>query len=94
MRTKEADTSATRPVNLRVRDVHRWIIDRAADIRGKNRSEFMIEASVAAAEDTILDQTLVKVDSATFEHFLKVLDAPVDSEGFARLMNVPKPWAS
>lgn len=93
MRTKEADTSSTRPVNLRIREVHRSIIDRAADIRGKNRSEFMIEASVAAAEDTILDQTLVKVDPATFKYFLEVLDTPPDSEGFARLMNAPKPWA-
>lgn len=93
MRTKEANTERTRPVNLRVRDAHRSIIDRAADIRGKNRSEFMIEASVAAAEDTILDQTLVKVDQASYEHFLQILDQPPDSEGFARLMSVPKPWA-
>jgi len=92
MRAKQAGSTPTRPVNLRVREAHRNIIDRAATIRGKNRSEFMIEASVAAAEDTILDQTLVKVDQATLEHFNQVLDAPPDSEGFGRLMNVPKPW--
>jgi uncharacterized protein (DUF1778 family) len=92
MRSKQAETARTRPVNLRVRDEVRSIIDRAAQIRGKNRSEFMIEASLAAAEETVLDQTLVRVDSKSYQHFLKVLDQPPSSEGFARLMNVPKPW--
>jgi uncharacterized protein (DUF1778 family) len=92
MRTKETE-AARRPVNLRIPIAQRQMIDRAADIRGKNRSEFMIEAAVAAAEDAILDQTLVKVDATSYEHFLKVLDQPPDSEGFARLMSAPKPWA-
>lgn len=67
------------------------MIDRAATIRGKNRSEFMIGAAVAAAEDAILDQTLVKVEAASYVHFLKVLDQPPDSESFTRLMSAPKP---
>ncbi len=92
MRAKQTE-EPRKPVNLRVRQAQRLIIDRAADIRGKTRSEFMIEASVAAAEDAILDQTLVKVDASTYEHFLQVLDQPPNSEGFARLMNAPQPWA-
>lgn len=64
MRTKETE-AVRRPVNLRVPIAQRQMIDRAATIRGKNRSEFMIEAAVAAAEDAILDQTLVKVDAAS-----------------------------
>jgi uncharacterized protein (DUF1778 family) len=52
----------------------------------------MIEAALVAAEDTLLDQTLVKVDRAAYNHFLKVLDQPPNVKGFARLMNAPKPW--
>ena len=93
MRIKPAELPRTRPVNLRVRDDVRAIIDRAAEIMGKNRSEFMIEAALVAAEDTLLDQTLVKVDEAGYRHFLSVLDQPPSSEGFLRLMNVPTPWS-
>ncbi len=93
MRTKEIEAAKSRPVNLRIPVAQRQIIDRGAAARSKNRSEFMIEAAVAAAEDAILDQTLVKVDAASYEHFLKVLDEPPSSEGFARLMAAPKPWA-
>ena len=52
----------TRPVNLRIREDVRNIIDRAASLRGKSRSDFMIDAAYRAAEDTLLDQTLVRVD--------------------------------
>ena len=93
MRAKEIEKTATRPVNLRVRDDVRSIIDRAASVRGKNRSEFMIEASLAAATDTLLDQTFITVDAETYAQFLKVLDGPPKSEGYKRLMSVPLPWA-
>jgi uncharacterized protein (DUF1778 family) len=45
-----------------------------------------------AAEDTMFDQTLVKVDSESYQHYLVILDQPQSGEGFARLMNAPKPW--
>lgn len=82
-----------RAINLRMRDDVRAIIDRAAKIRGKTRSDFMIDAAYRAAEDTLLDQTLVKVDAESYRHYLEVLDQPPEREGFARLMNAPKPWS-
>ena len=80
-------------VNLRVRDDIRALIDRAAKTHGKSRSEFMIDAARRAAEDALLDQTLVRVDQSTYAHFLEVLDQPPSGEGFARLMTASKPWA-
>jgi uncharacterized protein (DUF1778 family) len=84
----------TRAVNLRVRIDTRELIDRAAKAHGKSRSEFMIDAARRAAEDALLDQTLVRVDHETYDHFLKVLDQPPSGKGFDRLMKAPKPWAS
>lgn len=84
--------SHARPVNLRIREDVRKVIDRAASIRGKTRSDFMIDAAYRAAEDTLLDQTLVRVDEGSYRHFLSVLDQPPGGEGFERLMNAPKPW--
>lgn len=85
------DTHA-RPVNLRIREDVRSLIDRAARIRGKTRSDFMIDAAYRAAEDTLLDQTLVKVDEESYRHYLAVLDQPPSGDAFARLMSVEKPW--
>lgn len=90
--TKTTPDSRAKPVNLRIREEVRAVIDRAAKIRGKTRSDFMIEAAYRAAEDTLLDQTLVKVDAESYRHYLEILDRPPGGEGFDRLMNAPKPW--
>ena len=87
-------SSVTRAVNLRVREDVRDLIDRAARVNGKTRSDFMIEASRQAAENTLLDQTFVQVDAATYAQFLSVLDRPPSGEGYERLMRAPKPWKS
>ena len=88
---QEARTVA---VNLRVREDIRSLIDRAAQSQGKSRSEFMIDAARRAAEDTLLDQTLVRVDEETWDFFLSILDSPPANEGFERLMRTPSPWES
>jgi uncharacterized protein (DUF1778 family) len=87
------DTHA-KPVNLRIREDVRRVIDRAASIRGKTRSDFMIDAAYRAAEDTLLDQTLVRVDEDSYRRYLDILDRPPGGEGFERLMRAPKPWQS
>lgn len=84
----------THAVNLRVRADIRALIDQAAHAHGKTRSDFMIDAARRAAEETLLDQTLMRVDQATYDHFLAVLDRPPDGEGFTRLMHARKPWIS
>ena len=84
--------STTRAVNLRVREEIRDLIDQAAKIQGRSRSDFMIDAARRAAEETLLDQTLVRVDRETYEHFLAVLDQPPAGEGYERLMASPSPW--
>ena len=92
MSDKTTPEPHTRAVNLRVREDVRVLIDRAAKARGKTRSDFMIEASRRAAEDALLDQTLVAVDSESFDTYLKLLDAPPSGAGFERLMQAPSPW--
>lgn len=89
----QTDTHA-KPVNLRIREDVRRVIDRAASLRGKTRSDFMIDAAYRAAEETLLDQTLVRVDADSYQQYLDVLDQPPSGEGFERLMSAPKPWQS
>ena len=82
----------TQAVNLRVRSDIRSLIDRAAKSQGKTRSEFMIDAARRAAEESLLDQTLVRVDQKTYDYFLEILDRPPSGDGFERLMSAAKPW--
>lgn len=82
----------TRAVSLRVREEIRDLIDQAARIQGRSRSDFMIDAARRAAEAALLDQTLVRVDRGTYEHFLAVLDHPPAGERYERLMAAPSPW--
>jgi uncharacterized protein (DUF1778 family) len=92
MSSASTNEPTTRAVNLRVREDIRNLIDRAAQSQGKSRSEFMIDAARRAAEEALLDQTLVRVDAATYAQFLSVLDQPPSGEGYERLMQAEQPW--
>jgi uncharacterized protein (DUF1778 family) len=83
-----------RAVNLRVREDIRSLIDRAARAHDKTRSDFMIDAARRAAEEALLDLTLVRVDPETYARFLDVLDNPPTGDGYRRLMASPKPWST
>ena len=94
MSSRHARTNVqTDAVNLRIRRETRSLIDRAARAHGTTRSHFMIEAARRAAEEALLDQTLVCVDQKTYDYFLEVLDRPPSSKGFERLMQAKTPWA-
>lgn len=83
----------TKPVNLRIRNDTRAIIDRGAALLGRTRSDFMIEAARTAAENAILDQTVISVDPETYDRFLSMLDAPPQSnDKLRKLMQTKAPW--
>jgi uncharacterized protein (DUF1778 family) len=80
-------------INIRIRPEVRELIDQAASLQGKSRSDFMLEAARRAAEEALLDQTLIRVDPETYARFVALLDAPpAPNEDLRRLMNTPAPW--
>ena len=80
-------------INLRVTQRDRDLIDRAADALGKNRTEFMLEATRRAAEDALLDRTLFRLEPGQFEAFQASLDAPAKPPGVLRdLLAKKAPW--
>lgn len=80
-------------INIRVRPDERALIDRAASAQGKSRSDFMLEASRRAAEEALLDQTVLRVDAATYSRFIELLDAPPrPSTALRRLLLTKAPW--
>ncbi|MEJ7935731.1 DUF1778 domain-containing protein [Sphingobium sp. AN558] len=93
MPTSQATDNPVKPVNLKMREDTRALIDRAAQIKGRSRTEFMIEASRRAAEDAILDQTVISVDADTYARFVAMLDAPPQSnDKLRRTMQTKAPW--
>ena len=94
MPAKETPKGSARsvPVNLRIPREAQLMIDRAAKLSGKNRTEFMVEAAVAAAEDKLLDQAHIALDAGQYAKFLDLLDRGPEPEGFKRLMDATAPW--
>ena len=80
-------------INIRIKSAERDLIDRAAALQGKSRSDFMLEAARRAAEEALLDRTFLRVDEATYARFLALLDAPArPNEQLRKLMQTKAPW--
>jgi uncharacterized protein (DUF1778 family) len=80
-------------INIRVLPEQRDMIDHAASVLGKNRSDFMLEASCERAQQVLLDQLFFSLDADKLQQFTALLDAPIESNaGLERLMTVKAPW--
>ena len=73
-RSPTADSKGS--INLRIEAATRRLIDEAAAIQGKTRTEFMIDSARREAIDVLLDQRLFALDDARFDEFVRVLDNP------------------
>lgn len=63
-------------INLRIEATTRQLIDDAAAVLGKTRTEFMIDSARAQAIDVLLDQRLFVLDDARYDAFVDALDNP------------------
>jgi uncharacterized protein (DUF1778 family) len=63
-------------INLRIEPGTRRLIDDAAAVLGKTRTEFMVESARRQAVDVLLDQQLFALDAARYDAFVRVLDNP------------------
>ena len=63
-------------INLRIEAHTRQLIDEAAAILGKTRTEFMIDSARTLAIDVLLDQRLFVMDSERYDAFVHALDNP------------------
>ena len=80
-------------INLRARPEQRDLIDRAAQLLGKSRADFMLEAACAKAQSVLLDQVFFRLDADKLRQFTKLLDAPpARNLGLERLMAVKPLW--
>jgi len=82
-------------INLRALPEQRDLIDHAATLLGKNRSDFMLEAACDKAQAVILDQVFFSLNADQLQQFTAMLDAPPShNPGLERLMAVTAPWTT
>lgn len=80
-------------LSIRIRAEARSLIDRAAEVRGTNRTDFILDAARRAAEDTLLERALITVRAKAYAEFIARLDAPAkQNEQLRRTMQAPLPW--
>ncbi|HKS81684.1 MAG TPA: DUF1778 domain-containing protein [Candidatus Acidoferrales bacterium] len=88
-----SQTNRSITINLRADRAKRALIDRAAERLGKNRSEFMLDASCREAAEVLLDHRLFLVDETTYKNFVRALDAsPAANKRLKRLLMQKAPW--
>jgi uncharacterized protein (DUF1778 family) len=80
-------------LNIRIKMTERNLIDRAAEITGKTRTDFVLEASRRAAEDALLDRTVFVANPSAYAKFLERLDAePQPNARLRRSLATTPPW--
>ncbi|KDE40016.1 MAG: DUF1778 domain-containing protein [Nitrincola lacisaponensis] len=80
-------------LNLRIKPEVRGLIDRAAKVRGKNRTDFILEAAQLAAEEALLDQSLICVSPETYAEFVARLDCqPAANPRLQKTLQTTAPW--
>jgi uncharacterized protein (DUF1778 family) len=80
-------------INLRTPLAQRELIDRAARLQGKSRTDFMLEASRDRAEQVLLDQTMFTVTAKQFKAFEALMNKPLaQNAALKRLLAKRAPW--
>lgn len=64
------------PLSMRLPEADIAIIDRAAGLRGRSRTDFVREAAVRAAEDVLMENTLIRMSPKGFKAFLQAIAGP------------------
>jgi uncharacterized protein (DUF1778 family) len=91
--TSQAKKKPRNTLNLRIKPEERDLIDMAAKIQGKNRTDFILEAARKAAEEALLEQHFWGVSPEIYAEFIALLDAPAQpNERLKKTMQTSAPW--
>jgi uncharacterized protein (DUF1778 family) len=83
------------PLSMRLPETDIAIIDRAASLRGRSRTDFVREAAVRAAEDVLMETAPIRMSPAGFKAFMDTLSAPARQVSeMVELFRRVAPWES
>jgi uncharacterized protein (DUF1778 family) len=81
------------PLSMRLPEADIAVIDRAARLRGRSRTDFVREAAVQAAEDVLLERSLIRMSPSGFNAFVKSLSGPATPvPELVELLRRRAPW--
>ena len=81
------------PINIRAKSSQRELIDIAAKLQSKSRTDFILEAACTTAEDVLLDQRLFLVNDEQMNAFNKAIELSFnDNKKVQALLNRKSPW--
>ena len=81
------------PINVKASPDMCGLIDQAAKLTHRNRTEFVLEAAAQRAQEVILDQTLITLDPDRFQKFIDALDSsPASNPRLRRVLRTKTPW--
>lgn len=64
------------PLSMRLPDTDIAIIDRAARLRGRSRTDFVRDAAVRAAEDVLMETSPIRMSAEGFDAFMAAVSDP------------------
>jgi uncharacterized protein (DUF1778 family) len=80
-------------INLRVSKRQKKLIDQAAELMERSRSDFMLDVACREAESLLLEQSRYSLSEDKFKKFLAALDEPPkQNPKLRRLLKTKPPW--
>src|SRR5437764_9219687 len=64
------------PLSMRLPETDIAVIDRAAALRGRSRTDFVRDAAVRAAEEVLMETAPIRMSPAGFKAFMAALSGP------------------
>ncbi len=96
LETRKMPKSAKRkehPLSMRLPEADIAIIDRAANLRGRSRTDFVREAAVRAAEDVLMETAPIRMTPTAFKAFMDALAKPAEAvPEMTELLRRKAPW--
>jgi uncharacterized protein (DUF1778 family) len=81
------------PLSMRLPKSDIAMIDRAANLRGRSRTDFVRDAAVRAAEEVLMESTLVRMNPGGFAAFMAAIAGPATAvPAMVDLFRRKAPW--
>jgi uncharacterized protein (DUF1778 family) len=78
---------------MRILPATRQLIDQAAELTGKTVTDFVLDAARNAAQNTLLDRTVIPLNDKAYAAFVALLDAPPrPNERLRKSLRTPAVW--
>jgi uncharacterized protein (DUF1778 family) len=89
----KSTTRKEHPLSMRLPEADVALIDRAANLRGRSRTDFVREAAVRAAEDVLMESAPIRMSPTGFKAFMEVLAKPaVAVPEMTEVLRRKAPW--